>query len=542
MRPFILTWAAALFNLCASQEQTPLQSSSPNGTPLSDAFNHRVEWALKHYHVPGLAIAVVHNDKTFTQGYGLSDLTSTTPVTGNTLFFTGSTTKAHTAAAISLLVDDDTNYPHTQWNTPVADLIPGDFALSDPYSTTHVTLTDMLSHRSGLPRHDLVLIQNTTVQEIVRKLRHLPLTAEIRTEFQYCNLMYITAGWMIEVVTGMKLPVFLKERIWSPLGMNETYMDLSPAFEDGRDVAQGYYYDAERDKTTSTNRVYTASVHGAGNILSSVTDYAKWISALLHQTGPISSAGYTALFGAHSIISGVVSAPFSAPDLYGFGWTLQNYKGRQLIQHGGAQVGFGAFVAMMPEEKFGLVVLGNEMAGMSMASLVLAFELIDWVLGVSEEERFDWEAAIDTQLQQAKLTNKTMAALYPTLEDVPIEALLPHPLNLSSYEGIYTHPAYPAMTVSATCPDRNPRNNPEKWTGSRLCATFGDFDSDPMGLMLDLFHITGTYWTLVLGSWGMKDATRVEFQISPDGLVTEVGAELDVFMKAKGEKIWFGRG
>jgi CubicO group peptidase (beta-lactamase class C family) len=290
-------------------------------------------------------------------------------------------------------VSNNTHYPQIQWNTPLHTLLP-EFVLSDSYATTHLTLIDILSHRSGLPRHDQVLLQDLTLPEVVERLKYLPLTEEIRTTFQYCNLMYVVAAHLIEKSTNQSLYEFLKENLWDPLGMTSTYLDVAPALHDNRDVSEGYWFNSEKNETLSTNLAYGPVVRGAGNTLTSVNEYAKWISALLSRSPPIPNDenGYNMLFGAHSIAETGVVAPFlGAPTLYGVGWTLQSYRGVQIIQHGGAQVGFGAFVVLLPEVEAGFAILGNEMAGMNTASLVLGFGIVDDLLGVEEGERFDWE-------------------------------------------------------------------------------------------------------------------------------------------------------
>ncbi|KAL4869188.1 hypothetical protein BDV12DRAFT_196619 [Aspergillus spectabilis] len=545
MRVAALTSVLALAQLCLAEIQEPLgntnQRDSESNNPLTEAFNDRVEWALEHFHIPGIAIGVVRDGQTFAKGYGLSNISLSTPVTPHTLFFVGSTTKAHTAAAISLLVDDNDKYPHIQWDTTLYSLIPEVFALSDPWYTTHVTITDMLSHRSGLPRHDMIMMQNITSREIIERMRYLPLTAEIRTKFQYCNLMYITAAYLVETVTGQSLGDFLKERVWGVLGMNETGFDLAAAVAEGRIVSEGYFFSEIENKSISTDMVYNPALTGAGNILTSVADYNKWIAALLSRSGPISENGYNALFGAHTVASPLVNRPFASPDLYGFGWVLQTYNGERLIQHGGAQDGFGAFVLLLPERGFGFSILGNDMVGMSAASLVLGFELVDKILGIEAEKRFDWEGVIDDQMRRLKLTNETLSALYPDLPSIP--DLLPHPLNLSSYTGTYTHPAYPTIRVSSgsDCPLRKVLNSPEKWTGARLCADFEDPVFLAVGSSFDIFHVSGTYWTAVFGAEGQTSATRAAFRISPEGVVSEIGIEWDSEMIKKEEKIWLQR-
>jgi hypothetical protein len=138
-------------------------------------------------------------------------------------------------------------------------------------------------------------------------------------------------------------------------------------------------------------------------------------------------------------------------------------------------------------------------------------------------------------------SNETLAALYPDLPDR--DSLLPHPLALDAYSGHYIHPAYPKLKISTDCPERNILKNPEKWTGARLCASFEKSTSRPMSvdLTLDLFHVTGTYWTLVSSKAGIDAGARVEFRIGAEGKVTEVGVEFDDMMQKREQKIWLVR-
>jgi CubicO group peptidase (beta-lactamase class C family) len=311
------------------------------------------------------------------------------PVTEHTLFFTGSTTKAFTSAAISLLVDDDDNHPAIRWDTPVHTILPADFVLNDPWSTSHTTIADILSHRSGLPRHDWVWLANITLQEVVQSMRHLPLTAEPRTKWQYCNLMYSAAAHLIEIVTNQSLHTFLTKNIWQPLNMSETYLSFSEAQDTHHDISQGYYVDSN-GKIASTNQVFSDTIRGAGNVLSSVADYAKWVSAILNRKPPLSKTSYATLLGGHSIISPNPIEPFGSPLLYGLGWMSQTYKGEMLVFHEGAQFGYGACVILLPRRKLGLVVLGNNMIGINAAANLLAFHLIDEELGIPKNDRFDW--------------------------------------------------------------------------------------------------------------------------------------------------------
>lgn len=151
-----------------------------------------------------------------------------------TLFYTGSTTKAFTAAMLSLIVDDDENHPQVQWDTPVNQLIRDDFVLSDEWATNHITIEDMLSHRTGAGGHNLAYggdykPNSVTVRDLVFSMRYLPLTAEPRTTYQYCNMMYFVASHVIEKITGEWLGNTLKKKIWDPLAMGKTYFCLKDA-------------------------------------------------------------------------------------------------------------------------------------------------------------------------------------------------------------------------------------------------------------------------------------------------------------------------
>ncbi|RAH86209.1 beta-lactamase/transpeptidase-like protein, partial [Aspergillus japonicus CBS 114.51] len=507
-----------------------------NSKLFTKAFDRRIKHLLEHFSIPGLAISVVQDDEILARGYGVSDIETSQAVTEHTLFFGGSTTKAFTAAAASLLVDDNHQYPSIQWTTPVHSIIPDDFVMIDPWYTAHVTVTDILSHRSGLPRHDWLLLTNLTQQEIVHKIRYLPLTAEIRTKFQYSNLMYITAAHMIESVSGQSLPSLMTERIWAPLNMSETYLSLVDAQRAGRNISQGYYLDTD-GKLLSTQRVSMRNSHGAGNILSSVADYAKWISTLLRRGPPLSEAAYRALFGAHSIASKEPVAPFVSPTLYGMGWVVQTYRGETVIQHAGSQYGFGSLVVLLPKRKLGVVIMGNNMRGANAAADIIAFDIIDDVLDITKDERFDWRRRADERLAADTLTTDTFRELYPVLPDPP----LLYPLNLSAYEGTFVHVAYPNLTLSSDCSETAGGIVYENGTDAKLCASLvepGDYFPKP--LSLEIYHVSGTSWVLVSTIAGAMSAARVEFRYDADRRkVSHMGAEVESSMARTGEKVWW---
>ncbi|KAJ5245744.1 beta-lactamase/transpeptidase-like protein [Penicillium chrysogenum] len=453
------TLAAIQLPLLAHEDQS-------QKTPLNEVFDQKVKWALEHFDIPGLAIAVVRDD-VFCKGYGVSDMHMSKPVTEHTLFFTGSTTKAFTSAAISLLVDDVDNHPAIRWDTPVHTILPADFVLNDPWSTSHTTIADILSHRSGLPRHDWVWLANITLQEVVQSMRHLPLTAEPRTKWQYCNLMYSAAAHLIETVTNQSLHTFLTKNIWQPLNMSETYLSFSEAQDMHHDISQGYYVDSN-GKIASTNQVFSDTIRGAGNVLSSVADYAKWVSAILNRKPPLSKTSYATLLGGHSIISPNPVEPFGSPLLYGLGWMSQTYKGEMLVFHEGAQ--FGG----------------------------------------------------DKIINDTNLPDNTISELYPMTPHPP----LPNPLKISAYEGTYTHPVYPDLRVSSSCSERETAIQGLQRKLPDLCVSIVKYNQYSQYLISDLFHVSGMFWVQIATHWGVTNATRVEFRIDSKGM--QIAASLNI--------------
>lgn len=530
-------WLAAL--LCSWAIPSCIAQQVPLGdyhssSPLNEAFESKVNWALERYKVPGIAVSVVRGDDIFAKGYGASDISGDVlkPVTEHTLFEGGSTSKAFTAAAVSLLVDDNENFPDIQWDTPVHDILP-EFVLEDPWATAHVTIEDILSHRSGSPRHDWIFNANITSQEAVSKLRYVPLTAPIRTKWQYSNMMFVTAGLLVEKRTGQSLKEFLRSRIWEPLNMTETYLSPVDAQAAGEDIAQGYYWSSENQFKDAGNPSLD-NLRGAGNVLSSATDYAKWLRAMIHRRPPLSPAGHAAVTGAHSIVIPQVLAPYSAPTLYGFGWNLQSYKGHAVVQHGGAIWGFGALALFLPDIQLGITIFGNNMVPMGIVSFLLAYHIIDETLEIPEEDRFNWKELADGALNHTIFPPPE--TLYPKLPDTP----LPPPLPLSNLTGIYTHPAYPTLNLTTDCTHKSilpPLTNSTQTL--RLCSFVVDGVDLPPSFLNELVHVSGDHWVFGFSVSEMTLTMRAEFRVGADGLVGKLGIEADDMMAGLKEKIWW---
>jgi CubicO group peptidase (beta-lactamase class C family) len=220
-------------------------------------------------------------------------------MTTDSLFSTCSTTKAFTAAAMSLAIDDSRNTESPlRWDTPMASILRDDFVLGKDYNTMHTTIEDALSHRSGLSTHDACLSlahPQRSLREAVRNLRHLPIAYAPRTIFSYNNNMYIAVSHALEQIEGRTLGETLKKRIWDPLGMNDTYFSVTGVAEDPSlrpRLVQGYTWDADTETYIAEPYMNDAAITGAGAMVSSVLEYTKWLRAIIYQKGAISPQGH----------------------------------------------------------------------------------------------------------------------------------------------------------------------------------------------------------------------------------------------------------
>ena len=264
----------------------------------------------------------------------------------------GSTTKSQTAASLSLLIDEGI----LNWTTPVNTLMPEDFILSDPWATTHVTIEDVLSHRTGYGRHDLA--SQPSQQEFVRALRHLPMTSEPRTQWRYSNHMYTAMGYLIEVVTQKKLAEVFKSWLWEPMGMSSTYLSLSEAKNTGK-LAKPYWWNNQTQSyVTLPYPKDLENSQGAGMVISSVRDYAKYLKVLIDNSAPISTAGHRELTTPRIMLE--PSNPyFTGPVWSGLGWESLIFENEVIHSHTGSVDGFNAVIVYIPARKFGLVISTN---------------------------------------------------------------------------------------------------------------------------------------------------------------------------------------
>ena len=463
--------------------------------------------------------------------------------TPETLYYTGSTTKSFTAAVVSLLIDDTANSSHRlKWTTPISSVIRDDFVLPDEYSTAHVTIEDAASHRTGMPRHDASYGgPGFTMQDVVRSLRYLPLTAEIRTTFQYCNLMFVTLSYMIETLTGEWLGDTLHTRIWEPLSMSSTYFSLQDAKKavatKNEVMAHGYLWENRTQEYILEEYMDMPEVSGAGAIISNVLDYSKYLRAMIDEAPPISPAGYAALKIPRSF------ADFGSPlydawtevSTYSLGWEMTNYRGEKAIFHGGGLTGFGTLMLYMPRRKWGVVMMGNTAGTSNMAEQVLSFALMNDLLEVPTEQRIDWRSILDQQIKEGdERLEHGMERLYP---DAPKESI-PLSLPLEEYTGVYTHPAYRSVNLTIVKPNEG---LPLSEKSTKILHADAFDRTWPQELHFQ--HVSGEYFLIYASRPKSQEYLKIsevmkgEFTLDASGKVAKLGLLLEPMMGE--DKIWF---
>lgn len=375
-------------------------------------FDEYVNKAIKDWGVPGVAIAIVKDDRiVFAKGFGVRELNKPEPVDTHTLFAIGSSSKAFTAASIAMLVDEG----KLKWDDPATKHLPG-FQLFDPYSTRELTITDLLSHRSGLTRGDLLWYGSSYDRnEVLRRVRYLKPSWSLRSRYGYQNIMFLAAGQIIPSITGKTWDEFVRERIFTPLGMKSSNTSIK-WFTAGGNVATPHAKINDKLQVVTWRNI--DNIAPAGSINSNVEDMAQWVR--LHLGGGsyqnqrlLSAAAIKEMQMPQTIIRLEGQQTNLYPEAhflsYGLGWFLSDYRGRKVVEHGGAIDGMRAEVAMIPEEKLGVVVLTNLQG--TILPMALAYKVFDFYLNAPER---DWSAnllKVTTNLEeQAKAAEKKAEA------------------------------------------------------------------------------------------------------------------------------------
>lgn len=333
--------------------------------------------------------------------------------------------------------------------------MPGSFALEDNYYTSHITLEDALSHRSGLPRHDLAYgWDDADVIDVILTLKDLPLTAEPRTKWQYCNIMYATVGQWLAMRGGLSFGDVIWKLIWEPLGMISTTASLKEAKASmdhlGRPrLSRGYFWNKDHYLPESYPNIKADA--GAGATISSVNDYVLWIQTLLNagsnDSSPISDSIYRDITGARMIMNDIPGAAGQIlPPLYALGWFTTMIGSHTLVTHSGSVTGFGTNVYLLPDEGFGLVIMGNTMVSSNQAGALIFLAILKKLGKVSSGH----DAAHLNSLHESVISHQQgyQQEFRKVKGEHSTDSKLPLPGYLKEYIGLYRHPAYGVFNVS----------------------------------------------------------------------------------------------
>ncbi|HEX6176764.1 MAG TPA: serine hydrolase, partial [Thermoanaerobaculia bacterium] len=400
--------------------------------------------ALNDFELPGLAIAVVKDDKVvYAKGFGVREFGGTAPVTADTLFHIASTSKAFTTTAMAMLVDEK----KMSWDDPVRKHIPF-FRLSDPCADSLVTLRDIVSHRTGLNRRDELWDYGTwSREEVVRRIGLIELNKPFRSAYQYQNIMFMAAGEAVDSAAGIPWEQFVDTRIFEPLGMNNSVISEAEWLR-ATDRSASHFYDS----TKKTIRPYKANAYEslgpAGSIKSTARDLAQWVRFQLNG-GEIdgkrllSEAALKETWKPHTIVPGSPSAEDETPETnisaYGLGWRVQDYRGQLLVWHSGSLNFNRAQVALLPRLRAGVVVLTNVNRGYGIAAL--RNSVLD--LLINDGSR-DWNAfflALEKKEDAEAEKSKREAEEKRHRDTKPSR-------EISAYAGTYSNDAYGDITVT----------------------------------------------------------------------------------------------
>ncbi|MDX6216051.1 MAG: hypothetical protein QOG99_1635 [Frankiales bacterium] len=406
----------------------------------AEQIRELVEAERERFGVPGCAVVVVKDGEVvLAEGFGKRDVDADLPVTADTLFPIGSSTKTFTAAVLATLVDEG----KLDFDAPVSSYLPG-FALQDPIATQLLSVRDCLSHRSGLPRHDLLWYAGDgtlTRDEVIAALPHLPPTQPFRQAWQYNNLLYLTAGHLAGRLVGGTFEDAVRDRVLTPLGMTRTNFSVVETQADDNHAKPYVRNVGER----IAKQVAFASLDlagPAGNINSSVNELVAWLKTLLAES----------VDGREPLLSPAVLAELRTPAWpvvplfdegiarnvgYGLGLVIEEYRGKRIAHHGGNIDGFSSQVLTVPEEGIGVAVLTNLHATFLRDALpYLVLDVLDGVERVDHGATF--HARMSALLEAMDNAKKSGAA-----RSKPLGAVRP----FTDYVGEYAHPGYGTVTV-----------------------------------------------------------------------------------------------
>ena len=427
---------------CVYSVLSQTKTKTPDYTKRLSGIEKELEKVLADQKVAGYSVAVVYKDKIiYSKGFGYRDVENKKPVTPNTLFAIGSSTKAFTAAVLGQL--------EKEGKLKIDDLatkhLP-ELNFKYDYMNTGITIRDMMCHRTGLSRFDYswYLFNTKSRDSLIRRVQYMEPNVKLREKWQYNNFMFLAQGMIAEKITEKSWEENIRERFFVPLKMTHSNTDIFATQKDA-DASLPYTIDDKFE----IKKVPYYNINGmgpAGSINSCANDMGNWVSAWImggkfNGTEIIPAAYLRDASSSQMVVSGGQPTKYSDIQFgnYGLGWFLKSYRGHYLVEHGGNIDGFSASVGFYPSDSIGIVVLTNQNGSSATGTVrniisdrLFALEPIAW--------NADVKKAIDEEQKKAKETPKSADTL---------QVKNTHPSHpLADYAGLYGNPAYSEFLIT----------------------------------------------------------------------------------------------
>ncbi|MBN2616594.1 MAG: serine hydrolase [Bacteroidales bacterium] len=408
-------------------------------------FDDYMSKVLKDWNEPGAGVAIIYKDHVvYKKGFGYRDYGNKLPVTENTLFQIASNTKLFTTVAAGFLVNDGT----FAWDKPIKESVP-ELEFYNDQLNNQVTLRDMLGHKTGISRHDMIWFQSDfTRKELFKRIKFLEPSKPLRQSFIYNNLMYTAVGYSIELRTGKTWEKFITEKLLSPLEMKNTIFSIA---EMQKSNDYGVPYNEVRDTTLLYKiplKEDGAAVGPAGSMISNLNDMSHWVLALINNGKYNGKEIIPPDIIKESLKPGIAFRNTELEEkgyneslngVYCMARINEIYKGNVLTKHGGDMPGFHSQVAILPYDSIGIVtfVIGDQGA---ILRDVIMYNVVDRLLNL---EQTDWNGRRLADYFKGKELSKNARG---QVGYDHVEGTSPTH-KLQDYAGTYTHEAYGDLKV-----------------------------------------------------------------------------------------------
>jgi len=467
----------------------------PSANPAATAnlnladFDAYVLRAMQDWKVPGAAVVIVKDGKVvLSKGYGLRDVKNNLPLTEQTLFPLASITKSFTVATLGTLAAEG----KLDWDKPVREYL-SDFRLADDVLTARVTPRDLVTHRTGLPAHDGTWYRSGLSREdMYARLRYLEPNRDLRREFQYNNLMFMTAGYLAGKLNGSTWEDAVRTRIFTPLGMKSSSFDFGESFKSAGDVAHPYSKDDNEIAHEMPLYAGDKALGPAGTIVSNLADMTQYLLMYMnhgkHGDRQVVSAGeIRQMTSPQMVIHSSDLDPEVGYNHYGLGLFVSSYRGHKFVHHGGNLDGFSLLLSFLPDDNIGSVVLLN----MDECSLrdVIGYNIADRLLQLAP---VDWnKRELDRYLAFKKADADARAKSY-----VPRRENTRFSHSIDEYLGEYSHPAYGSIFIERGDSDQDLKIS---YHGMHSNAQHWHYDvwrvpHDPLDLLQETEIMFATNW------------------------------------------------